>query len=164
MPERIDKNDQPRPVVDENLEPDLVDELADAVHHLARLDRRQPRRLDLRVRPTGPGRLEHRVADDRHHLRRVEREPGGVDLRERPPGSCRLEHCIADDRDRLRRVQQEARGPVPARELGRTKEQQPLLLPRRQSHGRIVATAGGPSLTARNLNGHLDGEAPVNRS
>ena len=57
------------------------------------------------------------------------------------PRPRRLEHRVAHERDRLGRVEREPGGPMPARQLGCGEDQQPLLLPRGQSHRPIVATA-----------------------
>ena len=40
--ERVDERDDPRAVAEQDLHPDLVEQLADAVHDLARLDRPAP--------------------------------------------------------------------------------------------------------------------------
>ena len=59
---------EPRPVAEEDLEPDLVEQVADPVDHLVRVDGRPPGRLDAVVVRAGAGGLEHRVADEGDRL------------------------------------------------------------------------------------------------
>ena len=81
-PERVTQRDDPRAVAQQDLEAHLFDELADAVHRLVRLDGRPARGLHLGIARARPGRLEHRIADQRHDLGLVQRHPGGTV----PPG------------------------------------------------------------------------------
>src|SRR5829696_4126687 len=76
IPDRIDESDEPRAVPDENLEPNLVDELTNAVHHRVDADRLEPGGTHVLVAVAAPRRFEHRIADERDRLRRVERKAG----------------------------------------------------------------------------------------
>ena len=60
--ERVDERDDPRAVTEQDLDPDLVEQLADAVQDLGRVDRVPPGVLDRLVPGAGAGGLEHRVA------------------------------------------------------------------------------------------------------
>ena len=62
--ERIDEGDDPGPVTEQDLDPDVVQQLAHAVEDLVRLDRVAPGILDLGVAGAGPRGLEHRVGDE----------------------------------------------------------------------------------------------------
>ena len=93
--------------------------------------------------------LQPDVADEgghpgEHLVRLYGRPSRSLDLGvARARAGC-LEHGVADERDRLRRVQEEAPIPVTPGQLGRREDEEPLLLPRRQPHARIVAARGRP--------------------
>jgi len=76
-PQRIQDNDEPRPVAHQHLDPDLVDQLANARHDLIRPDRGSPGCFDVGVAGPGSCRFEHRIADQGDRLRRVERQSSG---------------------------------------------------------------------------------------
>ena len=125
--ERIDQHDEARAVAEEDLQTDLVDELADAVEDVGRADRREPRSHDRVVSEPVPSRLQHRVADDR---------------------------------DRLRRVQPKAAFAPPSSELRSGEQEESLLLPGGQAHGRIVDVRSvAPATTLRRV--ERDPRAPI---
>ena len=76
--QRILQHDQARPFVEEDLQADVVDQFAHALHDLSGSDRSAAGGLHVRVPATRPRRLEHGVADEGHRFRLVEWQPGGT--------------------------------------------------------------------------------------
>jgi hypothetical protein len=72
--EGLAQDDQPRPLLQQHLDPDLRDQVRDAVHHLLGSERRPADLRDLLERRAPAGRQVHLVADQGHRLRRVQAE------------------------------------------------------------------------------------------
>ena len=131
--ERVDERDDPGPVAQQHLQPDLVQQRADAVEDLGRVDRGATRRLDLGVAS------RRRARPPASRRRSAPRPPGGSAAGRRrgvvapaprrrtagaalpPTGSG----ALADGIDALARPTRPSRRPRPSRAQPQTTRSQP---------------------------------------